>query len=144
MPVLTYTMPLCGPVIDVTLRPAQPLAPGIGLRVRTVKLLVDTGADCTKIDEQIVTQWRLTPSSFSYGGFKTLNGSTSGPQPLFNLNFEFFDAASATWPAGTLDVATANHAAFTKEPFKGVLGRDILDRCVLRYDGPRRMFTLDC
>jgi hypothetical protein len=111
-----------------------------------VQALLDTGASMTTVDQSIVDKLKLAPSGheqfFSNGQLVSkptdcyeacitiLPALFGQPGPLEEKVFEPIRIA-----AGTLKNE--------KHGFEALIGMDILKHCVLTYDGPREVFTLD-
>lgn len=128
------TLLLQGPVIDVlisTTRPELDEGRAIGLEFREapVKALIDTGAALTIINPQIATTCKLSQTDWS-----KINsvGGKSGEYPAY--------AAAIHFPGTDLpgfDVIRVVACPIVRQPFFSCLiGRDILRKWFLTYDGP--------
>lgn len=114
------TLDPAGPVL--TVRVAPPGGEGRGVLLQA---LVDTGADCTLVPPGTARALRLPPIDEIW--IEGVGG----------------DALRATVHAAELEFAgfrcLARVAAFGQE---GILGRDVLNRVVLRLDGPGRTLSV--
>lgn len=145
MPVLTFTRSAAyGAIIDAALTPSAAERAAIPTLNATVgelqlKMLVDTGADNTTLDEQRIAPWGLTAKSFFFT--RTIAGQR--PVWLFELSLLLRDGNGQSLPIfEPLLVRTRERAVFDGLPYSGLIGRDVLDRCVLHYDGPASAWTL--
>jgi len=125
---------LQGPVIDVlvsTTRPELEEGRAIGLEFRElpVKALIDTGAALTIINPQIASTCKL--SQTDWNKINSVGGET-GEYPAY--------AAAIYFPGTDLpgfDVIRVVSCPIIKQPFFSCLiGRDILRKWLLIYDGP--------
>ena len=102
--------------------------------------LIDTGADCTCLDVSVVRRLGLPLQTATFVFAPGVRGLGFTPQreaslavlhptPHPNLELRF-----PSLPVAELDLRGVRCAA--------LLGRDVLARCVLTYDGPRAAFTL--
>jgi hypothetical protein len=123
-----------GPVIDIlisTTRPELEEGRAIGLQFQelAVKALIDTGAALTIINPQVATSCKLLQTDWSM-----INsvGGLAGEYPAH--------AAAISFPGTNLpsfDVVRVVACPIIKQPFFSCLiGRDILRKWVLKYDGP--------
>jgi predicted aspartyl protease len=101
--------------------------------------LVDTGASHTCVDPMVFTSLGLQPT----GSTSMLTPST-GATPI---NADTYDVGIVI-PNGTqqgLVIANMPVSAselYQAQGFHALIGRDILERCVLTYNGAMAMFTL--
>lgn len=123
-----------GPVIDIlisTTRPKLEEGKAIGLEFQelAVKALIDTGAALTIINPQIAASCKLLQTDWSM-----INsvGGLAGEYPAH--------AAAISFPGTNLpsfDVVRVVACPIIKQPFFSCLiGRDILRKWLLTYDGP--------
>lgn len=102
--------------------------------------LIDTGAECSCVDAAVVRRLELPPYKTTFANAPGLGGLGFAPlreaaltllhpsrDPNLNL---VFSALSVT----ELDLGILGYDA--------LIGRDILARCVLTYNGPAGSFTL--
>lgn len=113
----------------------QPIPNSIRIRV-----LVDTGASCTFIDESILsTDLGLTPTGQS--PVTVANGVTED-RDEYDVGLAIPPASPHDTPMvfGTIRVMAT--PLRTTQGFDALLGRDILSMCILHYNGTAGLFTL--
>lgn len=101
--------------------------------------IIDTGADTTLVNDQIMRTLALTPTDQA----KVLTSASVGvPEvyDVFDVELEIVNRkGQASWTLQPLAVL-AKH--LPNQGTDGMLGRDVLGRGVLEYDGPRAQFSL--
>lgn len=143
MPQISVTVSPAGPIVDVLIGlsvPRQNALKAAGLAITVpinARLLVDTGASGTCLDETLVQALGLQPTSFQPIHTPSTNGaaimmpqydvSLIIPHPDIRRNF------------AALPVMASN---FRVQNIDGLLGRDVLAGCVLILNGPEKTFTL--
>ena len=137
---LRFARSALGPIIGATLSPAK-----VGLEAVTerpvrhrcdVSLLIDTGAERSVIDETLIDGWGLVYVSASWAA--TINGTR--PIRSFELALSL-GHASAPLRIDSL-IVMARRSPFHGVPYRGLLGRDVLDRVLFEYDGPHHRCRL--
>lgn len=105
-----------------------------------VKLLIDTGASTSLIDEGVMRTLQLTPTSAtSYH-----SSSTGGvPQDCDMYDVQLFLGGMATSNNLQIDPIPVMANSFINQPFDGLLGRDVLNRIRLSWNGPARSLHLE-
>jgi predicted aspartyl protease len=106
--------------------------------VQNIRALVDTGASCTCIDPMVFEALELQPT----GSAPMLTPST-GPTPI---DADVYDVSVVIPNAPQLPLMIANMPVsaselFQAQGFHALLGRDILQRCVVTYNGSVEIFT---
>jgi len=144
MPVLNFAKSQLGPIVDVMVSPgreatAQIVAGGQSHPVpQTVKMLVDTGAETSALDENIIEQWQI---SYVRAGWARTMTSTK-PVRMYDLALSLKgQQGQPSWDVGSL-VVTARREPFEGMPYSGLIGRDLLDRAVFVFNGPGHHCTL--
>jgi predicted aspartyl protease len=134
------TLLLQGPVIEIvvsTTRPELEEGRAIGLEYPELPMraLIDTGAALTIINPQIATTCKLLQTDWNK---ITAVGGVEGEYPAY--------AAAISFPGTELprfDVIRVVACPIIKQPFFSCLiGRDILRKWLLQYDGPSRSFEI--
>jgi len=144
MPTLTFRLDYAGrPVIELnvgvsaaaelTLYADRP--PPTSLRVRA---LVDTGASRTVVEGRFLVELGLDEA-----GETLFRSTTTGAHPVLAKVY----AASAALAGDVTGVLAADLEVVAAEDLgvfgvQALLGRDILNFCLLHYDGPDRTFSL--
>lgn len=91
------------------------------------------------LDEDLVTSWGLVYTSAGWAA--TIVGTKPIRSYEVCLALGDFNAGQVL----TIDPLTvgARPAPFSGAPYRGLLGRDVLDRCRFAYDGPGHTFTVE-
>jgi hypothetical protein len=143
MPHLTATIGSDGPVLDLVIGVGQirlrwlrsratPAPPPV-----TARALIDTGSDLSVVHPQVLQQLGLQPT----GSVKVRRPGTGvGFRPALLYDVQLALGGSGpdlTW------ISTRVVSVIPSEPtILALMGRDILARCTLFYNGPRDEFTL--
>jgi predicted aspartyl protease len=128
-----------GPVIPVVISPDQTFAAALQAASKPIPqpvtgfALVDTGATTTCIDATVAQKMGLAPS----GTAKLSSVSHEGTQCLTYPVQLFFPA----WNVG-LQAARAMGVTIANQGIIALVGRDLLQNCVLVYNGADGSFTL--
>jgi len=108
-----------------------------------VRALIDTGAEVTCLDRQVVAP--LIAAGLMPGRFLLANIPASGGlQPTV----EYTVGLTVLHPSGNLRLGLAMRSLpVIEQPlgalgYQALIGRDVLEHCLLVYDGPGRRFTL--
>jgi hypothetical protein len=120
-------------------RQAALLAQGIAVPpIIHVNAMVDTGATCTCIDPTILGRLGLSPT----GSVPVHTPSTKGAPQLCD-QYDVSLRLSATDPNNALvrTVLPVIASDLLIQGFEVLLGRDILSRCLLMYDGLNGLFS---
>jgi len=132
-----------GPFIDATAMASPQHVTGLKAANRaapapvTVRALVDTGASCCALDNEIIARLGLILT-----GRTKIHTSTTGP------GYEERDQYAASLFLGTAPGLTASFtvsvvgADLASEGFLAIVGWDILNQCILSCNGPRKLFRL--
>lgn len=135
MPVLTFAKSALGAIVDVSLSPStrlQKVHAGNAWPPVTLHMLIDTGAEATAVDHDLIASWQLQPHSFvllqSSGGINRT--------PKLDLALTILSPSGASWHVHDGLLVTAHRTRpYAGLPYGGVLGRDVLDRGRFTYDG---------
>lgn len=134
-----------GPIVDVQIEPSTEAAAQISASGRAaptplaLRMLIDTGAEQTAIDEDKISHWGLF--YVSAGFVATMAGSK--PVRSYDLQIQLTTpGAVRPWLVGPV-IVMARPLAFEGRPYAGVIGREVLDRAVFTYNGPGHHCTLE-
>jgi hypothetical protein len=105
-----------------------------------VRALVDTGASCTCIDPSVLSALQLSPT-----GTANIQTPSTGQTPVVVPQYDVslvIPGARGETPLilGTVPVIATE--LLTAQRFHALIGRDILSRCILHYNGSIGMFTV--
>jgi len=144
MPHLTIPIhPVQGPIVELIVGLSAPRAQALkaaGTAVPpsiTVKFLLDTGASSTVLDETIIAPLKLVPT-----GQIMVNTPTTGGAPVARFQYDIalmlYHVDNSRFFQNLPIIATD----FSAQKIGGLLGRDILSKCLLVYNGPGDRFAL--
>lgn len=144
MPHLTIGLDdIRGPIIKLFVGVSTPRRTALqtaGLPVPTpivVDFLVDTGASCTAVDAATIAPLGISPT-----GDILVSTPTTGGQPETRLQY---DVALILYHADNsrlFGVHPVIATDFGQQNIGGLLGRDVLEKCLLVYDGSNKHFCL--
>jgi predicted aspartyl protease len=146
VPHLTLQISPQGPIPDVAIgvsegRRAALTAAGQPIPAfLPIRVLIDTGASCSCIDPSIITQLNITPTSV----VPILTPSTSNTA----VDKDQYDVSLVLVQTSVGAIRTFNSVPvveahlFAGQGIHGLIGRDILEKCLLIYDGQTKIFTL--
>jgi hypothetical protein len=147
MPHFTMPFPPGGPIVNAVVAPSQARqdalrAAGLPLPAPIrVRALIDTGASCTSIDPSVVAGLGLNPT-----GTAQVHTPSTGNTPHQALQYDVMigiPGSDQSHPPAifpTVPVITAT--LLGTQGFHALFGRDLLDDCVLVYNGSMKFFTL--
>jgi|SRR5208337_2536095 len=129
---------LAGPDLLALRQKGAPLPQPVAARA-----VIDTGADVTCLDSKLIVP--LIASGLPPGKFLLTNlPATGGLRP----SMEYSVGLTIVHPSGR----TRSNLVLRNQPvveqalgslgYDALIGRDVLDRCLLIYDGPGRRFSL--
>jgi predicted aspartyl protease len=101
--------------------------------IKRIKMLIDTGADISGLDRQLIDMLQLphySEKSFVDGA----GGLTSLNRYRCVLYLDIFKQKALP-----LDILEGR---FENSPYDGIIGRDVLRFCHMHYDGPSNCFRL--
>lgn len=105
-----------------------------------VEALVDTGASCTCLDPIVLQQLGLSPT-----GSSLVNSPTTGMLPAIADQYDISIIILATKTSPPLihhTIPVIQAVLFPTQGFHALIGRDILQACLLVYDGQSGTFSL--
>lgn len=132
-----------GPLVLVTLSPPLALS-GQQSAPPQAKLMVDTGAQCTVVEDVILQGLGLAPI-----GFRNIVGVSQVSQkcPVYLLNIGLEMAPMPNQGGGIMCTVTLPVVGMPSpsQPAEhvGLLGRDFLSHFIFAYDGPSGVFMIE-
>jgi hypothetical protein len=112
----------------------QPIPPFM-----TIRALVDTGASGTCVDPSVPATLGLTPT-----GSASITTPSTGTTPhiadQYDISLAIPSPGLSPLVFPTIPVMCVE--LFASQGFHALIGRDILSRCVLHYNGATQLFTL--
>ena len=145
MPHLTLNLTPLGPLLDIQVGVSQSRAEALkreskpvpsGLKIRA---LIDTGASCSCVDEQVINDLGLTPTG-SVPIFTPSTGTTPCNKDQYDISILIsFPFASISRGFPICPVVSANLAP---QGYQALIGRDLLSTSLLVYNGQEGIFTL--
>ena len=145
MPIITFQAradgPIVGGAVGVSL-PRRKLLQDQGLAVPNLivgNFLVDTGAAVTAVDPDLIA-----PLHLPLVGSIAVHTPSTGRESVFIDQYDASFVIPGNSPDGTLVVGAIPIVAahLRSQGIDGLLGRDILDRCLLIYNGATGVVTL--
>jgi hypothetical protein len=107
---------------------------------KVIRALVDTGAGFTSIEPQVLTDLGLTPTgSVEYVTPSTGQGVATAD--TYDIDFLVHKNADEV-PLILTNLNVAACELFNRQGIHALIGRDILSKCILIYNGEHAMFTL--
>jgi predicted aspartyl protease len=104
-----------------------------------IRALVDTGASSTCLDPSVVTSLGLTATG-TVPMVTPSTGTTPHIAETFDIGLVIPHPTDAPLVIPTMEVSCVQLLA--SQGFHALIGRDILERCVLNYNGTRAWYTL--
>lgn len=144
MPHVSYQLDLQrGPLVELLVgisTPRQQALQKAGLTPPSpimIRFLIDTGASCTVLDQTSIAPLGLVPT-----GQTRVNTPTTGAQPESRFQYDvgvlLYHADNSRMFHNLPIIATD----LSNQGIGGLLGRDILQKCLLIYDGSAGTFAL--
>jgi hypothetical protein len=143
LPHLTFQISPGGPLLDnaigvsharaSALRAAQLSVP----QALQIRALVDTGASCTCIDPAILQSLGIPPTGM-VPIHTPSTGATAHQAAVYDISLVPMHPALSL-PTANVGVAEAH---ISMQGIQALIGRDIVGRCLVVYDGQSGMFTL--
>lgn len=128
-----------GPTITVNIFPPKAVrdsldAEGKPYPIEEIDGLVDTGASCTCIDNEVAQRLNLVPMDIT----PVLTPAGESIQLLYDITVAI-KIRNVDTKIFTVQAIGAN---LKKQPYGALIGRDILKQCSLIYDGWNNSYTL--
>jgi len=149
MPFCTLPSTKQGALIDVLVMPSRPQQTALAQAGKPVpapvpaRLLIDTGASCTSIDQAILTQLNLTARDMIPIHTPTTGGTPhQAPQYDIGLAIPLVQPGRAAAPAYIINALPVIGTNLAAQGIQGLLGRDVLQKGLLTVNGPAGMYVL--
>jgi hypothetical protein len=107
---------------------------------RTIRALVDTGASVTSTDPEVLNALELSPT----GTIDIVTPSTGkevATTETYDIDFAIYKTQNEP-PLVIPNLRIASSQLFLQQGIHALIGRDILARCILIYNGEHSVFTL--
>jgi len=146
VPHFTLQVEPAGPVLRALVSVSQPRAAaltGAGQAIPAavpIRGFVDTGASSTCVDPSVLASLDLSPI-----GTISINTPTTGMTPHDAEQYDVglvIPATQGTSPLIISAMPVVCSQLLAAQGFHALIGRDILDQCLLVYNGATRLFTL--
>jgi predicted aspartyl protease len=108
---------------------------------RVIRALVDTGASFTSIEPAVLNALNLTPT----GTIELVTPSTgqgTHTADTYDVDFVIAGASQQDPPLQLANLRVAACELYLRQGIHALIGRDILERCILVYNGTTNEFTL--
>jgi hypothetical protein len=140
-----HAFAVAGPIIRVQIEVASVLAQALQAANQPIPTpvlgiaLIDTGASITSFDASIVSKLGINPNGVALVG--TAGGSQQ--QSTYQAKFTFPGTPIPGFEhPRVLGCNLAGQTVLNRQPIIALIGRDILSKCVLVYNGPAGMYSL--
>ena len=100
--------------------------------------LLDTGASSSAIDARVARRLDLESS-----GFVSVHTPSTGSVSVNQDSYDATITLGAGAPGGLSVVCDVIECEFAAQGFFALIGRDVLSKCILTYDGPADRFILE-
>lgn len=134
-----------GPVVDVIVGVSIPRlgalqAAGLPIPQQKMgKFLIDTGASCTCIDIDLMNSLGIEPT----GSTSIQTPSTNGTHHTCSLYDVMIFIPCPNANGFLVEAIPIVETHLSSQGIDGLIGRDILDKCTLIYNGTANMFSLN-
>lgn len=146
MAIFTLQVGPSGPVLDAVVAVSQPRHQALidaGLSppaVVPIRALVDTGASHTCIDPSVFQALGLTPTEIAEMTTPS-TGASPSQHNLYDVSLWIPGAGPQHQPL-VLRTLEVSESALAPMGIQALIGRDILESCLLVYNGSSRIFSL--
>lgn len=134
-PILTAIVTVSQPKLAALQAAQQPVPTPV-----TIRALVDTGASCTCIDPSVLQSLQLTPT-----GSASVHTPSTGAVPAaadqYDVGLAIFAAVNQA-PLFLQTVPVIAAELLQAQRIHALIGRDILQQCMLHYNGTTGTFSL--
>jgi hypothetical protein len=145
VPSITLSFTATGPLLTAFVGPSSPRQQALTAAGQQIPqatsgvFLVDTGASQTAVDKTLIVPLGLTPTGA--GMFHTPStGATPVPFPQYDVML--FIPGSKVGQAWIIEAMPVMECDLSAQGIQGLIGRDVLDRAIVVYNGPVNHFTV--
>lgn len=144
MPSVNFSISRLGAVVDVQIGVSEPRRMALIQAQQPIptpvacRLLIDTGASVTCVDSWIIQQLQLSP----IGMVSIHTPSTTAHNAHACQQYDVSLIIPHRAMNGIFPAIPVIESSFTHQGIDGLLGRDILTRCLLVYNGELDAYTL--
>lgn len=143
MPSVNLQISPAGPLVDVTIAVTDARAQALTNAKLPIpapaqaRLLIDTGASNTSLDQAIITSLGLQPT-----GTVQMHTPSTANAPVTCNQYDVRLSIPHPWLHRHFHAVPVLAADFSAQGLHGLLGRDLLASCVLIYNGEMGFYTL--
>jgi predicted aspartyl protease len=146
MPHFTLTVDAPGPVVNAIIAVSEGRRQALEAAGHTipmqqvVRALIDTGASHTSVDPSVLAKLSLTPT----GTIEIVTPSTgtgTHTTDTYDVDFKMYAAETDT-PLAISNLRISACDLFLRQGIHVLIGRDILSRCLLVYNGTINIFSI--
>ncbi len=147
MPHFTLLMSANGPLVDAFVGVSQPRRVALtqsGQQVPAlvqVRALIDTGASSSCVDPSVLSALGLSPTG-SAPMITPSTGTTPHIADQYDISLLIPSATTSQLPLVFHAMPVACVELLLAQGFHALIGRDVLQQCLLTYNGNRNWFTL--
>jgi len=103
-----------------------------------INAMIDTGGSCTAIDAKKLVPLKMTPTGIGHIHTPSTKGQAAA-MPQYDVSLAFV-APSGSFVASSVPIIALPEISNTG--IDALIGRDILSKCLLVYNGVEKKFTL--
>lgn len=103
-----------------------------------IRGLIDTGASCVVLDPSVIAELQVTPTGFS-SIYTPSTGGTPVPMRTFDVAVYLHHPTTNYTMASAVPAVESPIAAYGPQ---AIIGRSVLNKCLLIYDGAANTFTI--
>lgn len=143
MPHFTLQVGSAGPTVKALVGVSEARAAALGDRGRVIPdlvpfvALIDTGASCTCLDPGVLAPLQLMPT-----GTASITTPSTGTKPHETYQYDVSIYIPSSGGHLSFKTIPVIESQLKSQGIDGLLGRDILDRCLFSYNGSMKLFTL--
>jgi hypothetical protein len=147
LPHFTLTLSSSGPLCDAYIAVSEGRAIALTAANQNlpapvkVRALIDTGASCTGVDPSVLAALQLTPT-----GSTPVNTPSTGTNPHvvdeYDVGFVIPPAKAGQIPFVLKTIGVVSVQLLQAQGIHVLIGRDVLEHCILIYNGQAGTFSI--